>query len=213
MGDVIYQIIVIIVAAVAVVKGFRKGFTGQVAGVLGFAFGAVCAHVFGDDMGQLLQSWFPSIRHAVGSPFIYGLLSAVVVYLVVYLLFGMLAKLFRSILQSFGVGMLDSIFGSAFCLLKYMIFLSIVYNLILCINPDSRLLDYARADDGNVVECVLLLGPSVMGCLDCEDFSHLLQLKEAKKISHNLNALPGVYNVADSNVVSPEIENITERYT
>lgn len=195
MGEAIYHILVIIVAGVAVVRGFRDGFTGQVAGILGFAFGAVCAHVFGGDMGELLRGWFPGIRQAEGSAFIYSLLSAATVYALVYSLFGLLTKVLRGAMQVFGVGMLDSIFGSVFCLVKYMVFLSIFYNLLLCVNPESRLMNCARADDGNVVECVLLLGPSVLGSLDCEDLAHILQLHEAKKISHNIKGSPGVYNM------------------
>lgn len=192
MSGAIYHIIVMAVAAVAVIKGFRSGFTGQVSGILGFAFGTVCAHVFDTQSEAVVRAVFPGIEGAFGSAFIYSVISASLVYLAVYLLFKMLTKVLRSAMQVFYVGMLDSLMGSAFCLTKYMLMLSIVYNLVLCVNPESKLLEYANADDGNVVECVLLIAPGLLGCGSCEDLSHLIQLREAKKISSNGNVAPEV---------------------
>ncbi|GEM_PF-639002 len=192
MSDAIYHIIVMAVAAIAVIKGFRSGFTGQVSGILGFAFGTVCAHVFDTQSEEFVRAVLPGIEGKLGSAFIYSVLSAALVYVGVYFLFKILTKVLRSAMQVFYVGMLDSLMGSAFCLMKYMLMLSIVYNLILCVNPDSRLLKYANADDGNVVECVLLIAPGLLGCGSCEDLSHLIQLREAKKISCNINCVPDV---------------------
>lgn len=192
MGDVIYHIIVIAVAALAVVKGFRMGFTGQISGILGFAFGTVCAHVFEPDVEELLRSMLPGISRLVGATFIYSVLAAVIIYVAVYLIFRIFTKVLRRAMQVFSIGMLDSILGSAFCLLKYMMVVSIIYNLILCVFPDSRLMHFAKADDGNVVEAVMLLAPGMLGCDSVEDLAHLLQLRDAKKISHNLYINPDV---------------------
>lgn len=192
MGDAIYHIIVIAVAGLAVIKGFRSGFTGQVSGILGFAFGTVCAHVFDAEAEALMRALLPGLQGTPGSSFIYSVTSAVVVYVAVYLLFRMFTKVLRSAMQVFYVGMLDSLLGAAFCLVKYMLVVSIVYNLILCVNPSSSLLRYASADDGNVVECVMLLAPGLLGCGSVEDLAHILQLKEARKISCNITPEAGV---------------------
>ena len=183
MSAVAYHIIVIVIAAVAVIKGFRSGFTGQVSGVLGFAFGTVCTHVFSDQAEAFMRTLFPALQGHVGSEFIYSVTSAAVVYVIVYLLFKILTKVLRSAMQVFYVGMLDRLLGAAFCLAKYMLLLSIAYNLIVCVNPSSQLMKYATSDDGNVVECVMLLAPGLLGCHSFEDFYHILQLREAKKIS------------------------------
>lgn len=186
MSDAIYNITVLVVAALAVVKGFRRGFTGQVSGILGLAFGAVCAHVFEDSAEEAVRSLLPGIRHVAGSAFIYSVLGTGCVYLAVYFAFRALTGVLRSAMQVFCVGMLDSLLGAAFCLVKYLVILSLAFNLILCVDPQSRLLRYADADDGNIVQCVLLLAPGVLGCRSVEDLSHILQLREAKKISHNI---------------------------
>ena len=51
---------------------------------------------------------------------------------------------------------------------------------------------YASSDDGNVVEVVMMLAPGLLGCRSYEDLYHLLQLREAKKISCNISREPCV---------------------
>ena len=190
MRETGYHLIVIMVAAYAVIKGFRQGFTGQISGILGFAFGTVCAHVFEPEVEVFYRMILPGVRRAPGGAFIYSVLSAVTVYWAVYIAFKTFTKVLKSAMQVFYVGMLDSILGALFSLLKYMLVLSIVYNLVLCVNPRSPLLKYSNADDGNVVEAVVLLAPGILGCGSVNDLSHLLQLYEAKKISRNLTPVP-----------------------
>lgn len=192
MSDAVYHIMVIAVAGFAVIKGFRSGFTGQVSGILGFAFGTVCAHVFDAEAESFVRTILPGLHGRTGSSFIYSVLSAALVYTAVYLLFRLLTKVLRSAMQVFYVGMLDSLMGSAFCLVKYMLLISIVYNLMVCVNPGSPLMKYASSDDGNVVEVVMMLAPGLLGCRSYEDLYHLLQLREAKKISCNISREPCV---------------------
>ena len=196
MSEAAYHIVVLVVAAVAVVKGFHRGFTGQISGVLGFAFGTVCTHVFSDEADAAMRWLLPGIAGHVGAGFIYSVLSAALVYIAVYLIFKALTRVLRSAMQVFYVGMLDKLLGATFSLAKYMLLLSIVYNLIVCVNPSSQLMKYANSDDGNVVECVMLLAPGLLGCYSIEDFSHILQLREAKKISHNINNNPSVIEMS-----------------
>ena len=194
MSETGYHIIVIAVAAFAVIKGFKTGFTGQISGILGFAFGTVCAHVFEPEMESLIRAILPGIRHSIAPAFIYSVLAAVTVYCIVYYIFKLCTKVLKMAMQVFYVGMLDAIMGSLFCLLKYMVALSIAYNLILCVNPRSPLMKYASSDDGNVVEAVVLLAPGILGCGSVYDLAHLLQIKDAKMISCNITTLPLVLN-------------------
>lgn len=202
MSDAVFHILAITVAAVAVIKGFGRGFTGQVSGVLGFAFGTVCAHVFDSQSEMFVRGLLPGIKDSVAAPFIYSVLGASLIYVSVFLIFRIFTKVLRAAMQVFYIGMLDRLLGAAFCLAKYMLILSIIYNLILCVNPDSRLLKYATTRDGNIVEIVMMLAPGLLGCDSYEDLAHLLQLREAKKISSNINACPGVILFRDMEINS-----------
>lgn len=185
MGEAAYHIIALVVTVVALFKGFKSGFTGQISGILGFAFGTVCCHVFGDEAENLLRSIIPGISTMPGNTFIYSVMGVALVYCIVFLVFRMLTGVLRSAMQVFGLGLLDRLFGSVFCMVKYLLMLSIVYNLIVCVNPRSPLMKYANADDGNVVECVMLLAPELLGCYSFSDLSHILQLRDARRISCN----------------------------
>ncbi len=186
MNDLFYHILVISVAAYSVIKGFRNGFTGQVSGVLGLAFGLVCAHIFAEDVADVIRSLFPSIRTRVGSAYTCSVVGAVVVYVAVYMIFKSLTGVFRKIMEVFEVGILDCIFGSVFSLLKYMLGVSIFLNLLVCVNPRSPLMKHVSSDDGNIVGEVMLMAPGMLGCVSCEDLHHHLQLRDAKRISCNI---------------------------
>lgn len=190
-----YQIIVVAVAAFALIRGFQKGFTGQVCSILGMAFGAVCSIVFQAEGVEILSQIIPSMVSFPFPPFLYGILASSIIYFVVYYSVKYLTRIFRKLMKVLHVSMLDRLFGSAFCMLKYLLVLSIIYNLILCVDPESPLLKYAEADDGNMVQSVLLLAPGVLGCLDAEDLNHALQLIEAKKISCNFHDSRFVINI------------------
>lgn len=194
MNDATYHIVAIAVAAIAIIKGFRIGFTGQVSGVLGFAFGTVCAHVFDEQAEAFMRMILPGLEGRPGCSFVYSVCAAALVYLTVFMIFRIFTKVLRSAMQVFYVGMLDKLLGAAFCLVKYMLVLSIIYNLILCVNPSSPLMKYATAEDGNIVEVVMMLAPGLLGCHSYEDLSHIMQLREAKKISCNINSLQDVIN-------------------
>ena len=195
MEDGFYHILILVVSTVAVISGFRKGFTGQVSGILGLAFGVVCARVFEQPSEEFFRALLPGISNSPFSEFIYSVISAATVYVIVYLVFRIFTAILRSALQIFYVGMLNRIMGSFFCLLKYLMFLSLFYNLILCVHPDSTLLRYARADDGNMVDEVTMLAPALLGCMGVDDLSHLWQLNEAKKISCNINRASDVIEI------------------
>jgi uncharacterized membrane protein required for colicin V production len=170
-----------------VLKGFRTGLIGQLTGVIGLAFGVVCSHLFKEPAKEIIADILPFSEDSVVQSFALSIFSTVAVYVIIFAVFSALKILLQSAVQIFRVGLLNSIGGSAFCLLKYMMGVSIVYNLILCFNPDSKLLKYATASDGNIVEGVLMLAPTILGGENAEDLAHRIQLKDAKKISINKN--------------------------
>lgn len=194
MSDAAYHIIALVVVVVALLKGYCSGFTGQVSGVLGFAFGTVCSHVFSEEAEGFIRWLAPGIGNVPGNTFIYSVLAVTVIYLAVFVIFRMLTGVLRSAMQVFGLGILDRLLGAGFCVVKYLLLLSIAYNLIVCINPRSPLMRYANADDGNIVEGVMLLAPEFLGCYSFTDLAHILQLREARRISVNQRTLPCVIN-------------------
>lgn len=188
MINIIYLSVVLIVAFMAIAAGFRKGISGQVSSLLGFAFGAVGARVLTPGFSSTF-TWAGTVSQAPEfSDFTTNLVCAVIIYTVIYLLFTLLAGVLNSALSLFGKGMLNRLTGAFFSLVKNLLWLSILYNLLLCFSPASGLLMYERSNDGNPVAAVMALTPAVLGCYGAEDFAHFNQLKEAKLISCNFSA-------------------------
>lgn len=187
MINIIYFVAVLIVAFWAVVSGFRKGITHQIASLLGFAFGAVAARILTPEFSQHFSWVTPLSQSPEFQEFSTNLVCAVCIYIVVFVLFYIFSGILQWILATIPVGMFNRILGSVFALTKNLLWLSIVFNLLLCFSSESELLRYERANDGNLMAAVMSMTHTFLGCDGAEEFAHFYQLKEAKSISCNFN--------------------------
>ncbi len=183
MVDTLLHLIVIATAICGLYRGYREGFTGQIISILGLSVGAVAANAFGDSATLWLYETMAHDDFSPSETFLYNLTGHTAVFGVAYIFFALVGKVLKSVMGYFGVDVLNGLAGSLFGAFKYLFVLSIVYNFAGGLFPDSKLMRYASSDDGNLVEIVTLIAPRVMGSLDCEDFHHLLQLRDAKTIS------------------------------
>lgn len=183
MGEAIYHILVIVVALVAMLRGFRKGLTRQVSGILGFVFGIVAARTLGPDFEVWLMGWVPKFYEPVGKSFFFSTLSYGLIWSGCLLVFSTLTKILNIVLGYLPVGIMNSIAGAAFTLLKYLMFLSLLFDLAICRPQESPLMHCVRHDDGNLVDCVVRLAPAILGSMSAEDYALKVQLWEARDIS------------------------------
>lgn len=188
MLNILYLAAVLSVALISIAYGFRRGITGQPASLLGFAFGAVTARVLSPE----LTSHFLWVKGFTPAPefngFAINLVCSISIYIVVFGVFSIFSGILRGALSLFDIGMFNRLLGAFFCLIKNLLWLSFIFNLLICFQPSSELLKYERADDGNLVASVMELSPAILGCFGGKDFAHIHQLKEAKAISCNFNA-------------------------
>lgn len=183
MGEAIYHVLVIVVALVGMFRGFHAGLMRQVSGVLGFVFGLVAARALGPDFAAWLAGWFPQVYHPVARGFFISILGYGIIWGISMFVFSMFAGILNFILGMIPVGIVNSIAGAAFCLLKYLMFLSLLFDLAICRPFDSPLMHCARHDDGNLVDCVIRLAPELLGTMSAEEYVHRVQLWEARTIS------------------------------
>lgn len=186
MGDALFHIIALCVAALGVLRGYRRGLTGMVTCVLGMAFGIVCSHIFIEGATSVIMEWLPNGVRTRGTHYLASNLGAGMIFFIVYALFKSVTGVIRQAMENVGTGLLDSLIGAGFCLINYMLMLSIAYNILVGLNPESALMRYGRADDGNISSVVMSLAPATLGSCSFSDFAHEEQLREAKKISLNL---------------------------
>ena len=179
----IYHLIAIIIFTVAVMRGYRKGLFKQIPMFIGFCFGVVCSRLFCEPLSDWLRDLFPSWGNRPEGAFIYSTISTALIYISVYKLFSFCTSFLKIFFNPMPKGMLGSLGGALFSAVRYMLMLSIVYNLLLCRTTDSSLYKYAKADDGNIVEIVTLISPTIIGGESVDDLAHRLQLDAARSIS------------------------------
>jgi uncharacterized membrane protein required for colicin V production len=180
----IYQIIVLLVAAFAIFRGFKRGFARQTHSVIGVAFGIICCHIFMPPMMEIIRNGFPQrIGHPEELAF-YSIMACALIFMIVYSLFTLITSFIGRLLADREYSIMNRIGGACFTLFKYMLFLSIFYSLILAYSPRCSLLKAGQSDDGNATEMVMLLGSSVLGFESVEMLAHKMQLEDAHHISN-----------------------------
>ena len=180
----IYHFILLIVAAVAIFIGYRKGLINQLAGIVGMILGVISVHLFSDSVEPIIREQFPSFQGGFLEDYTYSVVTACVIFLAVYAVMQLLSFVFKHILGALNLGILNSLLGVVFCVFKFMVVMSVLYNIIISIDTDSSLVDYCNADDGNVVGVVMGIAPAI---LDIDSADDLLYMKQKMKIQLLVN--------------------------
>lgn len=183
MADLFFHLIVIVIAALGIYKGYRSGFVRQVPALIGLCFGVLCSYIFRFPVEEYISGIMSWERGRVEGGFVTSTISCALIFLIVSTLFRILTTPLKFFLSIFETGMLDKIAGSVLGLFRYALLISLFLNIWLCLDKDSRLLRYARSDDGDIVHETMLLSPWFLGSESIDELVHKLQLEEAKTIS------------------------------
>jgi len=116
--------IIIIILLFFIVRGFSSGFLLGIAGLLGVIVAFVLAVQFMNDLSAILLHFFSL------SPRVAVLLTAVIIYVVVFVGFIFTAKFLRNILKMVALGWVDRIAGAVLGLLKGAVIVSIIALMI-----------------------------------------------------------------------------------
>lgn len=184
MSVVIFNLVIVAIAALSVVRGFNRGVARQTSKALGCAFGIVGARVFGPQLAEGLEPtllWLPAFDP--GARFVVSTMAAVIPFTIGYFLLWTLGLVLNFAMRVFPVTTLGKIAGSIMSLFNAILWISVILNLLLCRGARTALLESACAGDGNVIEEVMLIAPALLGSQNYDDLHHAIQLEEAKKIS------------------------------
>lgn len=177
------SLIAIAVIGIALVTGFRAGFRRQIPSLVGLLFGIVCAHIFRIPAHDAAVGLFPHFAGRTETEFIYGIIGSGSVFTVAYFIFKSVLSLFSPVFRRGGGSVPDGMAGGLLRLFVCSVFLSLIFNLSVCVSPRSRLTESLRHSDANIVSQVLLIAPDLLGTQTPEELVHLQQLEDAGKIS------------------------------
>lgn len=179
----LYILLVFAVVAASILWGFYRRLSRQTADVIGIAFAIICCRLLSPGLTGILYGAFPSVHGTICQTYVYDTASTAIIFTLIYFIFRTATLFLNKIMSRGEHSILDNIGGALFSLFKYLLILSVAYNIIIAGNRNSQLLDYVKSDDGNIIEGELLLAPAVLGGEDVMELSDRIQLEEAKKIS------------------------------
>lgn len=183
MVNGLYYVIIIIVAVGGIFLGYRRGILRQIGGVLGMAFGIVTVRMTAPDTVQYIDQWIPPVVSGFKREFLVQSITCSSIYLVVSFFIQLCALPINKLMVGIGGGMGDQLAGAVFKLFKYLFILSLVYNVMVDMNPSGSMAKYSCQHDGNLVEGVIKIAPPILGFPDGEEVGKRQQLEDARSIS------------------------------
>lgn len=148
------DIILIFILIGAFVIGFKNGFVKTSMSLFSWIVGIYAAVFYAGRMAIIIKRWISSNDDLV------RILSYVIVFLLVVLLFNLLGRLFTGALNVMMMGPLNQIAGGIFNVIKYLVIVSFVIMLINSGNT-YRMLSESQRESSWFYEPVASIAPAI----------------------------------------------------
>lgn len=145
------DLIVLLVAALALFDGWRLGFVTQLISLAGLAAGIWLAMHYGTQVGHLLR--LDEDIATVGG-FVVVLLASVIVTAII-------ARLLKQLCRFAGFGLPDILLGIALSLIKYLVLLSLLFSAFDSLNQDYTLISAQTVKESKFYRPVLRLADAL----------------------------------------------------
>ena len=127
----IFDIITIIVLLLGVFFGWRSGLISQLGSLAGVIIGVALAIAWGESVGAMLNL-DPAYSKIVGF---------IITFIVALIGTSILARALSALISSVGLGVLNTLLGAAFSVLKFALILSVLYVALSHLNKEVNLID------------------------------------------------------------------------
>lgn len=155
------DIIILIVFAVSILYGLRRGVIAQLGSVGGVIVGVIACRAFGDSAaivtGRLLGSATDT------SCYVNSVIANVALFIAGFLLTRLIAKMLKGIVHALCLGIIDRIAGALFSLFAWFLAFSIALNLWQVITPDKDITTSSKLSDGKAAKAIIDLAPKLLG--------------------------------------------------
>lgn len=151
------MIVIVIILLAAAVWGFMQGFVKQAGSAIGLFLAVVVCRLFGPALASYACS---DVAPDSDITFI-TILSYLALGLLTYLGVWVVMRMARGIIHGVHLGIIDKIGGAIYKVLLWMIVISLVYNLYVCVAPQNAPSKYNSGDVWKIR--VLHFAPSVFG--------------------------------------------------
>jgi len=135
------DIIILIVIAIGGLVGLMKGFIKQLASTLGLIVGLLVAKALYTSLAERLC---PTITHSMT---VAQILSFVVIWIAVPLLFTIVASLLTKLMETVSLGWLNRIMGFVLGVFKYILLLSLLICITEFFDSDNAIISKTKKDE------------------------------------------------------------------
>ncbi len=159
----ITDIIILIIIAVGLFMGWRKGLIAQLGKIAALIAGVVACRVFGDKVAMWLVEAMSNPDDAAETPLLWVTLAYIVVFLGVYFVVTALYSCLRKAVHLITTSLIDRLAGALFRALLYLMAVSLALNLWLLISPGSAVAMSRLVHTRVFGISILTLAPATLG--------------------------------------------------
>lgn len=127
-----FDLVVLILAVLTLVKGFFSGLVMQVASLAGL----ILAAIFAGQLSTILAPKLIELTNA--SPHIVGPLSYIIAFILIIVALLFAGKLLQSFVDAIKMNTLNRLAGALFCCAKWIVVFSILMNLLVEFDQDQK---------------------------------------------------------------------------
>ena len=171
----IFDIAVSVLALIALVSGWRKGFIAQICGIVAVVGGIWLAASFGSEVGAIFNLEPQYIKPA----------GFLVIFLVVLIALAIVSRVIKSLFSFVGLGFVDSIFGGLLSIAKTALILGVLCSAFDSLNAGVGLVEKSKLDN-TIFFRPLCRTTEVFDLFDIEEAGKNLE-KTVKEKVENLN--------------------------
>lgn len=129
-----FDLVVVILILLTLLKGFFSGFVMQIAMLAGLILGAVFA-------GKLSEIIAPKLIELTGvSSHIVAPLSYIVAFIAILVGLYFIGKLLETVIKAIQLNIFNRLAGALFCSLKWIVIISILLNLLIEFDQDKKII-------------------------------------------------------------------------
>ena len=132
----IFDIVVSVLALIALVNGWRKGLVVQICSIVAVVGGIWLASAFGSDVGAMFGI---EERYSKTAGFL-------IIFLVVLILLAIISRMVKKFFSFVGLGILDSVFGGLLSVAKVALVLGVLCSAFDSLNAGGRFVEQGKID-------------------------------------------------------------------
>lgn len=153
-----------VVCIAAIVRGLMTGLVLQVASLAGIILGAIFC-------GKVAEAIYPHLIGIIGnSESITGVTSYILGFIIILLAVNLIGRLINSVADSVILKPINRIAGAAFCLIKWIVIISILFNLVIHIDNDQQMIKKEVREQSHTYPILVNVAQSIIPYLRFEEF-------------------------------------------